>query len=852
MNITRVQNTLINLFTDDSRWPHPGRRLVFWYDAETQFQGTFTELDLSHINIEKLELDNTPFTLKYRLLVEQPDQPFLLYAPFPEPPPHENWLLDLQKSGITFSADQAALIYADLGFHERRLEGLIRQHLKFFNNRKRAETLYAMQLPPDTSDRTLLVAMLSVIAGLKVPDPPVLIRQVLMQGLLESDNPLWDEISRFVSGEAFWQVVQDFCNFKDEKPSLRKLMTRLLITHLDVALHGPLPIALAQSVITPSQRAYAFIDQWMRDQRDTESLKKLATQIEQELNILGLLEPLSAEMLHEAATFEAIDQVLIRQCVAEILAQVSDIIRWRPWLKSRRTLPWFDKYQNIYHALEAAIDLLELQSQYRGGFSQSAAQLFTAYTKDLYRVDQAYRKFVVASDAALGDILKPVIDLIEGMYVNWYLAELGATWSNSLGTTWAVQGVPLQPTFFDTHVAPILRRSDREKVFVIISDALRYEVAAELKTVVEQDLRGETSLTSQLSLLPSVTRLGMAALLPGTSLKLEPRSSDVKRDDFSTRGTDARQVALSQNTQVDAKVLKAADLLDTNTEHGRDLIKPYRLLYIYHDVIDATGDKAASERDVFGACDRAIDQVLRLVKRICNSLNGTHVLVTSDHGFLYQRKVIEEADKLPLPRGEDILETNRRYVLRSGAIAESGTLAFPVPYTEGELTVVVPRGSVRFAVQGAGTQYVHGGASLQEVCVPILTYHHKRAEKGDDGPARKVGVQINARNRRITNNRFRISLMQTDAVEGRWRARRVTIGLYDPATGNPLTDVKIVELGSSSSNPTEREFPQTLTVVTINPPSSAYLIVRDDDDDEELLRETWIVSLGIINDFGDF
>lgn len=850
MNITRVQNTLINLFTDDSRWPHKGRKLVFWYDAEAQFRDTFADLDLA--NIEKLELDHTPFTLKYRLLVEQPDQPFLLYAPFPEPPPGENWLLDLQKSGMTFSADQAALIYADLGFHERRLEGLIRQYLKFFNNRKRVETLQAMQLPPDTSDRTLLLAMLSVIAGLKVPDSRVFIRQVLMQGLLESDNPLWDEITRFVSVEAFWQVAQDYFNLKDEKPSLRKLMTRLLITHLDVALHGPLLSDLEQYVITLGQRAYAFIDQWMRDQRDTESLKELSTQIEKGLNIFGLLEPLSPDMLHEAATFEAIDQVLIRQCVAEVLAQASDIIRWRTWLKSRRTLPWFDKYEGIYNALETAIDLLELQSQYSGGFSQPASQLFTTYTRDLYRVDQAYRKFVVASDAARGDVLKPVIDLIERLYVNWYLAELGAAWSDSLGHTWDVQGIPSQSKFFDTHVAPIFRRSDREKVFVIISDALRYEVAAELKTVVEKDLRGEISLTPQLSLLPSVTRLGMAALLPGKSLKLEPGSSDVKRDDLSTRGTDARQIALSQNSQVDAKVLKASDLLDTNTEQGRELIKPYRLLYIYHDVIDATGDKAASERDVLGACDRAIDQVLRLVKRICNSLNGTHVLVTSDHGFLYQRSPIEEADKLPLPKGQDVLETNRRYVLRSHPLAEPGTLAFPAPYAEGEVTVVVPRGSLRFSVQGAGAQYVHGGASIQEVCVPVITYHHKRAEKGDDGPARKVGVQINARTRRITNNRFRISLMQTEAVEGRWRARRVTIGLYDPVSGNPLTDVKTVELGSTSSNPSEREFPQTLTVVAINPPSSAYLIVRDDDDDEELIRETWTVSLGIINDFGDF
>lgn len=851
MNLARIQNTLANLFTDESRWPHPGRKLVFWYDAEGQFQDTFADLHLD--NIEKLQLNDIPFTIKHRLLVEQPDQPYLLYAPFPEPAPDDNWLLDLQKSGLTFSADKAALIYADLGFHERRLEGVIRRHSKFFNSEKtRIPALKAMQLAPDATERTLLVAMLCVTASVKVPDVPALTRQVLMKGLLESDNDLWQDITRYVSAEAFWQVVQDYFSLNDDKPSLKKLLTRLLITHLGLSIHGSLPLGLAQYTITPGQRAYAFVDQWMRDQRDTDALKTLAHQVEESLEVLNLIEPLSPEILHEAATFEAIDKIIIRQCVAEVMAQSSDITRWRIWLKSRRTLPWFETYEGIYDALGAAINLLELKAQHTIGFGQSATQLLTAYAKSLYQFDLAYRQFIVASDAARGDVIKPVVELVEGLYVNWYLAELGEAWSNALGDTWGIDGVSSQAKFFDTHVANILKRNDREKVFVIISDALRYEVAAELKEKIEKELRGETILSPQLSLLPSVTRLGMAALLPGSTLNLIPGGNDVKRDGLSTLGAIPRQKVLSQNTQVEAKVLQASDLLDTNTEQGRELIKPYRLFYIYHDVIDAIGDKAPSERDTLGACNRAIEQVLRLVKRICNSLNGTHVIVTSDHGFLYQRRKIEEPDKLPLPKAEDVLKTNRRYVLRSQPLREEGTLSFPVHYAEGEVTVVVPRGSVRFSVQGAGAQYVHGGASLQEVCVPVISYHHKRAEKGDDGPVQKVGVQVSARARKVTNNRFRVSLVQSNAVEGRWRGRSVTLGLYDPATGESLTDLKTIELSSPSANATEREFPQTLTVTAVNPPSNAYLIVRDADDDEELIRESWTVSLGIINDFGDF
>ncbi len=119
--------------------------MVFWYDPDQQFQETFAELQLE--DIEKLQLDDTPFTIKYRLLIQQPNQAFLLYAPFPEPAPQSNWLLDIQHRSLTFSADRAALIFADLGLRQRNLESVIRQYLKFFDSRKRTETLQAMLLP---------------------------------------------------------------------------------------------------------------------------------------------------------------------------------------------------------------------------------------------------------------------------------------------------------------------------------------------------------------------------------------------------------------------------------------------------------------------------------------------------------------------------------------------------------------------------------------------------------------------------------------------------------------------------------------------------------------------------------
>ncbi|MEH1956426.1 BREX-1 system phosphatase PglZ type A [Nostoc sp.] len=520
---------------------------------------------------------------------------------------------------------------------------------------------------------------------------------------------------------------------------------------------------------------------------------------------------------------------------------------------SRHTLIWFPQYEKIYQALEAAIALLEFKQQYPEGFRQPAPLLFKAYASDLHSFDKAYRHFIVKSDDAQGDILKGLVDDVENLYTQWFLDSLGEAWSDALGNNnWELEGVASQTRFFGRHVFPILERSDREKVFVIISDALRYEVASELEEVIKKEVRGETSLEAQLGVLPSVTRLGMAALLPGSKLELIPGDDDVRLDGLSTKGALARQKVLNQNSRVEATVLSAKDLLEMNTDEGRAAVQPYRLIYIYHNVIDAIGDQASSEHQVLSACGTAISELLRLVKKICNSINGTNVIITADHGFLYQRRPIQEADKRPLPSGEVVLESKRRYLLAREQFNDSTLLHFSLPYTENGTVAIVPRGSLRFAVQGAGAQFVHGGASLQEVCVPVITYHHQRAVKGDEGPARKVGVQVSARVRRVTNNRFTLTLVQSDAVEGRWRSRQITVAFYDPQTNTPITDVRGANLSSTSPHPSDREISLRLTVTTANPPTNVYLIVKDADDESELLRETWAVSLGIANDFGDF
>lgn len=81
--------------------------------------------------------------------------------------------------------------------------------------------------------------------------------------------------------------------------------------------------------------------------------------------------------------------------------------------------------------------------------------------------------------------------------------------------------------------------------------------------------------------------------------------------------------------------LRAAELMALKKDEGRDLIGEQRAVYIYHNEIDARGDKAATESGTFDAARKAIRELADLVSYVVNNLNGNYILVTADHGFLF-------------------------------------------------------------------------------------------------------------------------------------------------------------------------------------------------------------------------
>ena len=82
------------------------------------------------------------------------------------------------------------------------------------------------------------------------------------------------------------------------------------------------------------------------------------------------------------------------------------------------------------------------------------------------------------------------------------------------------------------------------------------------------------------------------------------------------------------------------------------------------------------------------------------------------------------------PQGDKIVVENRRYVLGRG-LKEDAAFRHFFPAQLGlssDLEVQVPNSIQRIVKPGAGFQFVHGGASLQEIVVPVISINKGRAD----------------------------------------------------------------------------------------------------------------------------
>ena len=783
MSNAKIQQALGNLFDK--------QRIVFWYDTRREFRADFETLDLP--GVEKIELANNEFGVKYRVLREQPEQKFLLFKDGPEPEYLANWLLDVQlASGSTFRTDQVALWLAELELGPDAYP-LLEAHVAFFEATKRRERLKEL-LEPGDSQHALRQKMLAVCVGSDDPRLDAML-EVLLAELASGSDTRSKLIERSGLHEHFWESMKRAYGYVSEQPGLQDFVIELFrscfLSEVDVEFKPRL-----------TSEAKVFIRRWKDSRSHAQAFEMLSAQCADILQIEDKLQGLEYRALMSVDEFEAIDRKILSELVREVSSRTVSAQEVEQWVRQRRQGHWFERYQHVYQAIEHAaqfMQALELTQLEMG----SLADGIQKYTQSWFRLDQRYRKFIHhARESGQASLLQSLSQQVENLYTNNFLSHLNVRWQRFVDACqqWEAPPVVSQANFFARFVQPYLER--KGKVCVLISDAFRYEVGEELQSLIRREDRFDAELVPALSSLPSYTQLGMASLLPQKTLQIvEDGSGEVVADGISATGTANRARILAQTVASSTTVL-AKDVLAMGKEDSRALVRDHDVVYVYHNLIDKTGDTRDTEERVFGAAEETLEELLRVIKKLANA-NASNIVVTADHGFIYQDHPLQDSDFLTaVPEGDEILYIDRRFVLGRGLREHSSFKTFQPDQLglAGSLQVQIPKSINRLRLKGSGSRFVHGGATLQEVLIPVISINKKR--QSDVG---KVDVElIGGGGKTITTGQLAVVLYQTEPVTDKRQPRRLRAGLYSLA-GDAISDVQELSFDMTSSNPRERE-----------------------------------------------
>ena len=864
MNIKQIIDRLNAEFTGETR------KLVFWYDDKAEFAEDMETVELQNAKIYYLQPDNQFYT-KYFLERVDKTTNYLIYAPFPKPDVRDNHLEDTCAYSRRFFADRASLLSVDLGIEEK-YKPVIEKHIKFFANKERTQRFYDLEIE-NFNEENILVGLLSAVCKARTCSFEEVVRIVLMEkvnfaeGERETglgrgelvDNAFLQEFEKYDLLSAFWQLCEQHFGYTDTKQSLERLLVTLFVTYTGRYVQAELPAAWKSFVSYKSGNIIAFLDSLMNSVLYRDKYDALSAHIAKGLNVFSAFAGMRVDDLVECDTFLAVDQVLVKWLIGRLVSEdIGAIVNGFtiPELCEKRAKMHFGrKTGKTYQLLSSAYSMVK-EADYHA--ADGLKPIIDRYLAADYNMDQQYRKFYYyydkvnctegAREGGLGHQLEstesfePLRELVENIYTNEYLACLLPAWNAGIQQDAAFSAIPLQREFYNANL-----RYTKERTVVIISDAMRYEVGQELFARMQDDPKCTAKLSVQLSVLPSYTRLGMAALLPHKTLEMTD-DFQVLADGILCDNLAGRQQVL-QRYNPDSVCVQFDDIKNLKVAELRDVLTKRQIIYVYHNQIDARGDKANTEDEVFHACEEAVQEIMDLIHRISVSGNTYHFIVTADHGFIYKRDKLTESDKIS-GKSVDKAFVNRRFIVSKAALENDGIDHMSmgrVLGNEDSKVVSYPVSSNVFKVAGGGANYVHGGSSPQEMLVPVLEFKMERGHM----ETKNAEIALVSIVHKITNLITSMDFIQSDAVSDTVKAAKYRI-FFLSEDNEKISNENSYVADSREENAQKRIFRVRFTFKNkkYDKDKQYYLVVYDEESGLEQWRQPVIMDIAFADDFG--
>jgi hypothetical protein len=347
------------------------------------------------------------------------------------------------------------------------------------------------------------------------------------------------------------------------------------------------------------------------------------------------------------------------------------------------------------------------------GDASSSAECLRVYLEFAADVDQAHLRLKgQAQEWDLVDLAR-IIDRTYAAYAN----QLNQTFFTSFTSTETAEipGLPFVTDQMEAHVW-----SPKGKRAVVIVDALRYDCALALKTMLTGS---EVSVTPMRAILPTITPFGMSALLPTShgpdgllvkdklrtpargGLDLSQRKNRI--DQMKTAGAECREIDTVENASTKPSKL------------------PQLMVVFGHEEVDSIGhgDGNALIRHLH----KELERIARVIRKL-HQWGYPEVTVVTDHGFI----LMDEENlppEVPLPP-EWCLVKKERYAFIP-AEADLPVKSMPMLWDTSS-RVAIPPGFAYFKTEKS---FSHGGATLQELVIPRLCSKQRAKQQ-------KIGVEI--------------------------------------------------------------------------------------------------------------
>ncbi len=772
------------------------KRIIFWYDPEGEWESEFE--NYKNDSIKKHKVDNNEFSIKVEITRSSLNQKFLLYFKSSKPNEKDNWLLDLLLCGDEFTADRSSLDLQDVGL-PLEFKQLAKEHKTFFRAPSRKKKLKQI-LKPNDDETSIRLKMLAVITNTQPSIDRILLHCFNQYDPEDQDisNSINNLFAPFKLINFFWTTIASKFGYLSKEPNILDFAVELFKSSSSLTNKGDLEM-----------HAKVFLSDWKDSRQSSEVFIKWSKNIEHFLKVDEILnDQLESFDPDQDDCFESIELFTIHRILKLFIkkADRKDILQI---IKKRETSFWFNKHKHGYQAVLNAINLanliddsdLELNSFEEG---------LQRYCKNWWKLDKAYRLFIFHSRTySQPGLLKELTKWVENNYVNNVLLLLNNKFSDQVKNLemWKNSFLPSQKDFYSLYVNAQLKSKKLKRIFVIISDALRYEAAKDFSERLnnKSEKVWEADINAMLGVLPSYTQLGMAALLPGNklSIDIENPNAPVKIDGSNVSGKDNREKKLNSIGKGFTKAINSEDFLNLSTsKDGSEIIKKNTLIMIYHNRIDRIGDKLESESETCKAIEDTFDDLEKILRKV-SSFNGSNVVITSDHGFLFQQDAVDTKDKATFPNAYELRIKKKRFAIGDGIDNNSGQKIFSAKQLgiEGSWQAVFPLGIDRFPLSGAGNRFVHGGISLQENVIPVIKLKRKiKSYK------QFVKAEILRLPDKITTPRIKFGIYQTEPYEEiNFMPLKLKILVIAKKDDSLLCEPKIIKLDFKSQEPRNRE-----------------------------------------------